>query len=406
MVNYLISKDSKGKIRCVELSEQWSDELHAFVIQRITYQLHGKKTQQPDLLVAKGKANRTVTEQKNLEFASNKKKYLDKGYKEIDKDPEEYSDEELYEVVGSNVTNTEGIFKPMLAKQEDKVTNRKIFDKEWYASRKIDGCRALVYFRDGEIHTASRGGQNYDAATLLFRKNQQLIDFFEKHPDIILDGELYKHGLSLQQISGAVRLEKDISGLEWIQYYVYDVADPNKIFAERLKDLEMIKKELNLGFDPDKEFTPEDLRIQMVPHEKVSGWSNMEQLHNQYVSEGWEGVVIRDPSKLYRPNGRTNDMIKIKHYQDSTFLVVGYELGLRGSEDMVFNCQLPDGRLFKAKPYGDRLCKQEYVENFEEKYMNQLGDCKFFYYSNDGIPLQPSFIAFRYDLNKSDLGYN
>jgi DNA ligase-1 len=132
----------------------------------------------------------------------------------------------------------------------------------------------------------------------------------------------------------------------------------------------------------------------------------MEQLHNQYVSEGWEGVVIRDPSKLYRPNGRTNDMIKIKHYQDSTFLVVGYELGLRGSEDMVFNCQLPDGRLFKAKPYGDRLCKQEYVENFEEKYLNQLGDCKFFYYSNDGIPLQPSFIAFRYDLNKSDLGYN
>ena len=29
-------------------------------------------------------------------------------------------------------------------------------------------------------------------------------------------------------------------------------------------------------------------------------------------------------------------MLKVKEYFDETFKVVGYELGLRGSEDMVF----------------------------------------------------------------------
>ena len=47
----------------------------------------------------------------------------------------------------------------MLAKQADKVTNKKIFDKEWLASRKLDGVRCLMYYKDGEVHTASRGGE-------------------------------------------------------------------------------------------------------------------------------------------------------------------------------------------------------------------------------------------------------
>lgn len=136
----------------------------------------------------------------------------------------------------------------------------------------------------------------------------------------------------------------------------------------------------------------------MVPQEPVKGWDAIEAKHNQFVSEGWEGCVVRDPDKTYRPNGRTNDMIKVKKYRDDTFLVVGKEPGLRGAEDMVFIMQMEDGRTFKAKPFGDREQKQEYWDNFEEKYKGHIGECKFFYYSEDGIPLQPSFKAFRWDI--------
>ena len=145
-------------------------------------------------------------------------------------------------------------------------------------------------------------------------------------------------------------------------------------------------------------FKENELRIQFVPQVEVSGWDNMMKLHNEYVSEGWEGLVIRDPERPYKPNGRTNDMIKIKVYKDDCFKVIGKEAGLRGSEDMVFIMEMPDGRTFKAKPFGDREQKEEYWINFDKKYKGHIGECKFFYYSDDGIPLQPAFKAFRDDL--------
>ena len=98
-------------------------------------------------------------------------------------------------------------------------------------------------------------------------------------------------------------------------------------------------------------------------------------------------------------------MIKIKQYQDSEFLVVDYELGLRGVEDMVFICETPNGNRFKAKPMGDKSVKEEYVENFDEKYRGTMATVKYFYYSNGGdiqtgVPLQPCLKAFR---NKIDM---
>ena len=65
---------------------------------------------------------------------------------------------------------------------------------------------------------------------------------------------------------------------------------------------------------------------------------------------------------------------------------------------MVFIMGLPDGRTFKAKPLGDRLQKEEYVENFDTMCKGHMGECKFFYYSDDGIPLQPAMKAIRDDL--------
>lgn len=87
----------------------------------------------------------------------------------------------------------------MLAKQVDKVTNKKIFNKEWYASRKIDGLRCLIYMGDdGELHTASRGAMNYDAAMMQILEHPDLVRIFKENPGLIMDGECYKHYVSLK----------------------------------------------------------------------------------------------------------------------------------------------------------------------------------------------------------------
>lgn len=389
----LISRDSKGKLRVVFISYKWDEERQCYVINRSTGTYNGKLIEQPELLITKGKAKRSVTEQVQLEFNSLVKKYKDKGYKELDRSIDEYNEEELDEIVGSNATNQFGVLKPMFAKQEDKVTNRKIFEKEWYGSRKIDGVRCLMYWDGQEIRTASRGGNNYDQSTQFIRKHPEFVKYFKDNPNIILDGELYKHGKSLQQISGAARLEKDAEGMDWLQYFVYDVVDISKRFEERIKELGYLESVLPVEFDPNREYKDGELRVQVVPHVLIKGWDNMIQLHDKYVNEGWEGLVIRDPSKPYKPNGRTNDMIKIKHYQDAEFKITGLSEGLR-EEDMCFTLITEDGIEFKAKPMGSRELKQQYRENLD-RLIGKMATVKYFYLSDDGTPLQPVLKAIR-----------
>ena len=239
---------------------------------------------------------------------------------------------------------------------------------------------------------------NYNAAMSEILEHPDLINLFKENPGLIMDGECYKHGWSLQRLNSIARTQKTAVDYSILQFYWYDIVDPNSTFDERWAYMQDLKDELNLQFDPYREFTNEDLRIQFVPQVEVTGWENMLKLHNDYVEEGWEGLVVRDPDKVYRPNGRTNDMIKIKIYKDDMFRIVDYELGLRGTEDMVFIMGLPDGRTFKAKHLGDRLQKEEYVENFDTMCKGHMGECKFFYYSDDGIPLQPAMKAIRDDL--------
>ena len=394
----LINRDSKGKLRVAIISYKWDDDKHGYVIHRTTGTYQGKLTEQPEILIQKGKAKRSVTDQCKLEFNSHVKKYCDKGYKELENNINTYTNDELNEIVGSDITNSYGVIKPQLAKQIDKVTNLNIFNKKWYASRKIDGIRCLWYFKDGVVHTSSRGGENYDHSTTFLRENPKLIEFFTNHPTIILDTELYKHGLSLQTLSGMARLEKDTLGMDVLEAYIYDIVDTSKTFEERLIILNEIKNELNLSFDPYKEWDNEDLRFQFVPHEITESYEEIECLHNIYVSEGFEGVVVRDPNKEYKPNGRTNAMIKVKKYKSSEFKVIGIKQGLRIYQDMVFILETEEGKQFEATPYGTIEQKKEYTENFDKKYKGHMGECKYFYMSDDNIPLQPNFKIFRFDL--------
>lgn len=393
MIQYLVSRDSKGKIRVACVSFEWDDEQHGFVISRLTGQLGGKMTEQPDILVQRGKAKRTVTEQTQLEFNALVRKYTDKGYKAIENDPSTYSEDELNEIIGEEKTDTNGFMKHMLAKQADQVSDATINKLPyWYASRKIDGVRCSFYYADGEVHTASRGGKNYDYSTWQIREHPKLVEFLKRYPKIILDGELYKHGKSLQQISGAARMEKTTKGNDWLEYYIYDVMLPTT-FEQRLKVLNAIKKTLELDFNPSREWKPNELRIQMVPHEKVSGKDNILALHDKYVSEGWEGCVVRDPNGSYKFGGRGSEMVKFKLYRESEFVITGLSEGLR-DEDMCFTLETADGIPFKAKPMGSRDIKDQYRKDLNQ-LIGRMATVKYFYLSDEGTPLQPVLKSIR-----------
>lgn len=404
MIKYLLGKASTGKFRfaVVECDEEWHEPEHGYVIQRSYGQVGGKTTLSPKIIVDRTKQKRNWKEQYTLQFNSEVKKFLDKGYVEVEKHPEKYTVEDLQIIFGDVKTNQYGVIKPQLAKQADKVTNPKIFEKKWLISRKLDGVKALFYYKDGVIHTASRGGEDYDAATTHLREDPKLLKFFEAHPTVILDGELFVRGKTLQQISGAARMEKNAYDCDWLQYWVYDcydTANPDIVASVRYRFLTLELCEycdipMYLTIKDDEHNVP----IRLLLHEYVEGWDNMKKLHDKWVAEGFEGAVITDPSKPYKVGSRCNNLIKIKQYKSEDFIVVGYKLGLRGSEDMTFTCALEDGRTFEAMPVGDRATKAGYVENFDNKYRGHKAECTFFNYSDDGIPTQPKLRIFRFDL--------
>ena len=94
--------------------------------------------------------------------------------------------------------------------------------------------------KDGELHTASRGGSDYDIAATHILQDTYIKDLFEKYPDLVLDGELYRHGWNLQKISGLGRLETLHPDHSQLKFYCYDFVDEKKSFKERWEFLKSL----------------------------------------------------------------------------------------------------------------------------------------------------------------------
>ncbi len=137
--NTLICRDAKGKCRRVDISCIWSDPLHAYVIERSSGLINGKQVVAPIIEIKQGKASRTVTEQATLQYNSELKKYLDKGYKSIDDlGIDELTLEAAEEALPETNTDQNGSIKPMLCKVMDRTKTSQT-DKQWLASYKHDG---------------------------------------------------------------------------------------------------------------------------------------------------------------------------------------------------------------------------------------------------------------------------
>ena len=172
MIKYLLGKASTGKFRfaIVECDEEWHEPEHGYVIQRSYGQVGGKTTLSPKIIVDRTKQKRTWKEQYILQFNSETKKFLDKGYVEVEKHPNEYTLDELQSIFGDVKTNQYGVIKPQLAKQADKVTNPKIFEKKWLISRKLDGRFML------SLNPAKRGTLRWESRAKLVSNNYKCLE--------------------------------------------------------------------------------------------------------------------------------------------------------------------------------------------------------------------------------------
>ena len=99
-------------------------------------------------------------------------------------------------------------YKPMLAYP---ASNKPIdYTKKVFIQPKLDGVRCLIQYGDGVspgVKAYSRTGKEWKNIDHIL---EELVPFFMKYPQVILDGELYNHDFNdnFEQIISMVRKTK------------------------------------------------------------------------------------------------------------------------------------------------------------------------------------------------------
>jgi len=273
-------------------------------------------------------------------------------------------------------------FKPMLAHDYNDYKDKVTFPI--YSQPKLDGVRCIVR-SDGMW---SRNGKQIISAPHIF---ESLKPLFEQNPDLIFDGELYADKLSndFNTIISLVRKTKPTQddldkSAEVIEYHIYDLPSHDGKFFSRYNQLKI-----------------------MEAHDRVFAWTmckvvdtwiatdeaRLMELYKQYMSEGYEGQILRTNSNY--ENKRSKSLLKHKSFVDGEFEILGVEEGkgnLAGKVGRLnFNI---NGKAFDAAVNGD----WEYIErlwNSREGLVGKTATVKYFELTEDGIPRFPKVIAIR-----------
>lgn len=305
---------------------------------------------------------------------------------------------------------------------------------------KYDGTRCLSTL-DGSSNSVvcySRSLEKVELTDLHNKEITQLINSVYNSINtlegdvVVLDGELYKHGLSLQKINGIFRntgatnhenYDKKIQ----LKYFVYDVFilrndQPTPLTYIARKQIRDTMRENNPNLD----------RIEIVQDIELTHPEEIFAKYNELIESGYEGMIMRLNDKAYN-NANRSRMIKLKPVIREEFPIVGFEQGkgkfsgliklkceitvktirkgvihkrMKNKNFQVNESQLLSGdTTFFVVPKADEEYKrelyQEFIQvqdngytKFQNEYMGKLYTVEFQDYSDDLKPQRPIGIDF------------
>jgi len=275
-----------------------------------------------------------------------------------------------------------GFTKPMLAKDWNDYGDKVEFPV--YAQPKLDGIRCIAT-KDG---LKTRTGKDIVAVPHIF---EALQPFFEEHPNVVLDGELYcdKFDNDFNAICHHVRrtnvTEESLEKAKVIEYHVYDIVDSTMRFKERTG---FIRDNLCDGY-------AQRLMKYIVPVDTfLSNRETLDELYGQWQEEGYEGQMVR----LNEPyeNKRSKTLLKRKEFQDGEYTILGWKEGIGNRAGTIghFEFETEDGIEFSSNIKGNF----EYLADLLEQADDLIGKSatiKYFSLTPDGVPRFPYVIAIR-----------
>ena len=248
-------------------------------------------------------------------------------------------------------------YKPMLAYP---VSSKPIdYNDKVFIQPKLDGVRCLIQKNPNhEIKAYSRTGKEWKNIQHIL---DELKPFFQKWPNIVLDGELYNHDLrnDFEQIISLVRRQKpdDIDMLEshdMVQFHCYDIIDTKISFKTRDEFI--------------KENVPKSYCVKHVLTMPVPNPGALHYVHGSNIESGYEGSIVR-LNTAYECK-RSHSLRKFKEFHDAEAQIVGYEPGKGKREGTL-------GKFYMIDPFGVKFgCPpgKGYTYKDMADILNNIGD--------------------------------
>jgi len=242
--------------------------------------------------------------------------------------------------------------KPMLAYPvSDKPIN---YDEKISMQPKLDGVRCVIQYerrvqpREDVVVAYSRTGKEWkNIDHILFN----LKSWFQLNPNVILDGELYNHGLKddFEKIISLVRKTKPteedrLDAAQYTEFHCYDIIDETKTFEERNNFI--------------IQTVPRNHCIKHVKTQAVGSETLAKVVHQQNLDDGYEGSILRT-NDVYKC-GRSWALRKFKDFHDTEATIIDFVEGkgkregtlgkfiMRDADGIEFGCPPGKGYNYKA----------------------------------------------------------
>lgn len=348
--------DTKGKVR---VWKTYADEDEFYMI-------HGQDGGKLQTKVTKckgkniGKSNETTPEQQaELEAKS-------KWTKQIER--EDYA---------QDVNDSGKQTRCMLAHDFLKVPHRVDFSKT-IVQPKLDGLRLVAGYRwveSSDIELMTRKGETYSIPHFQdpIEKLLHIINWdLTKGQCMGLDGEVYIHGMKLQNIISLARKNKPES--IQLKYYLFDLVIFDIPFHERHKLLDdaLIIYEERHGSHP----------FVLVENTIVYNEKSMKEVHDEYVGNFYEGAIIRHIDGLYK-KGRSADLFKYKKFFTDEFKII--DMFEDDNQNAMLVVKLKDGKSMNLTPKRNHIERKKMLLE-PEKWIGKYITVRYQSLTEDNVP--------------------
>ena len=244
---------------------------------------------------------------------------------------------------------------------------------------KLDGTRCVGIPKKGLF---SRNKKAYPHLEHIRRELDRL------PPNIVLDGELYSDELTFQEIVGLVKSETlkpgDAEKQLKIRLHVYDIIC-DLPFEARYVNLKLLFRRLGPHATG---------AMVLVPTERCADESAMKEKHAEYMSQGYEGIMLRNGTGMYR-GVRSTELQKYKEFMDSEYKVVGFQEG-QGQEEgcVIWVCETDAGLRFSCRPRGTREERHQLFHN-GSTHVGKMLTVRYQELTDDGLPRFPVGMGLR-----------